>query len=117
MWQPPAVLVLLVPVNLYLVCTKSMNLDIIPFYLKSRTIIDLFQVSASSHVSTNPLEMLCHGNYVDTDDDDDDYGEMNDSNSYDNDNHSFDDFDEDDGSDDISGSEDVDMNSGNGEDR
>ncbi|XP_066399442.1 rRNA biogenesis protein rrp36-like [Miscanthus floridulus] len=75
------------------------------------------QVSASSHVSTNPLEILTSADIVDTNVDDDDYyDEMNDSNSYDDDNHSSDDFDEDDGSDDISGSEDADMNSGNEED-
>ena len=73
--------------------------------------IDLFQVSGLSHVSTNPLEILASGDIVDTDVDDDDYyDEMNDSNSYDDGNHSYD---EDDGRDDISCS---DMNSGYGED-
>jgi len=44
--------------------------------------IDLFQVSGLSHVSTNPLEILASGDIVDTDVDDDDYyDEMNDSNS------------------------------------
>ena len=76
--------------------------------------IDLFQVSGLSHVSTNPLEILASGDIVDTDVDDDDYyDEMNDNNSYDDGNHSYD---EDDGRDDISCSEDADMNSGNGED-
>lgn len=73
--------------------------------------IDLFQVSGLSHVSTNPLEILASGDIVDTDVDDDDYyDEMNDSNSYDDGNHCYD---EDDGRDDISCS---DMNSGYGED-
>ena len=66
--------------------------------------IDLFQVSGLSHVSTNPLEILASGDIVDTDVDDDDYyDEMNDSNSYDDGNHSYDE-------------EDNDMNSGYGED-
>ena len=66
--------------------------------------IDLFQVSGLSHVSTNPLEILASGDIVDTDVDDDDYyDEMNDSNSYDDGNHSYDE-------------EDSDMNSGYGED-
>ncbi|KAG2621732.1 hypothetical protein PVAP13_3NG148506 [Panicum virgatum] len=71
------------------------------------------QVSGLSHVSTNPLEILASGDIVDTDVDDDDYyDEMNDSNSYDDGNHCYDE----DGRDDISCSEDADMNSGNGED-
>ena len=66
--------------------------------------IDLFQVSGLSHVSTNPLEILASGDIVDTDVDDDDYyDEMNDSTSYDDGNHSYDE-------------EDSDMNSGYGED-
>ena len=82
--------------------------------MKCKTIIDLFQISGLSHVSTNPLEILASGDIVDTDVDDDDYyDEMNDSNSYDDGNHCYD---EDDGRDDISCSEDADMNSGNGED-
>ena len=41
--------------------------------------IDLFQVSGLSHVSTNPLEILASGDIVDTDVDDDDYYNVDDS--------------------------------------